>query len=548
MGARNTTGGIDMRNLLFCLTITAVSVLMNYGFVEAEAGMIKPEINLSTVIPVVNQELEIRLDGLPSDEKEVVFSLTGEGKEIIKEKIASVNGKIVKKWTPTKTGFYTARFEYGAKNASNKISFEFPVVWRELYFICWPPLDQHKEPDKTLRYFSSYVICLDKKSDQYLPYLAYWKSKGSKVLMYTGGWLLPDGTSHDSLWDTEIYKDKTENEAIDEKVKQWSAPMKNGFDGIFIDEFGSYPNPKDLRLVGLIARAFLKLRKENPDMLIFPAISGALLPEESISYKFAGCVALLESYEYCWVDAFGTHNYQKYLEQRIETARNTDLIYEKGRKHAAIILLGSGGTHEDISAAQVEDQVRYIKKTAPEMPGIGFYSGKRKWLTDMGIYELAEDVALKYYIKPVIDVRDIWFSDYAPSAGKELEIFARIHNLGGMDAKGVKVKLYANSVGGGRKQIGEKVIKKIGCGFVTVKRTEKGKSDESYEYYEINGNKHGLFYDSTSFSIDRTTVRMLWKPVEKGYYTITAEVEPSDNYTILDGVMKKDICVTGKGK
>ena len=491
----------------------------------------KPEIVLSNVIPVVKKEMEIKIANADSIKEEAIFSITREGKDVVKEKISPVNGVIGKKWIPEETGFYVASFDFG-KSTPGKLSLEFPVVYKEIYFVAWPPLT--KDEGKKYRYLSSYIILSGSPGsghgDEEIP---YWKSRGSKTLGYTYGM-------------QRIDMGISEDEAIKKAVDNWSAPMKKGFDGILMDEFGEYPLPEGLKKVERAGKALIQLRKENPDMLIFPCISGALLREESIYDRQSGSIALLETYESCFEQGVGTHSFEKRLDYRVMVARNTDALWQMNYKHGTLIFLQLGG---GMLISQLEDRVRYIKKTAPEMPGIAFYvSREKQWSVDAGLFQAAENFCLKYYIKPVVDIREIWLSNHTPHTGEEVDIFVRVHNLGGMDARDVKLNIYALEASANKKiPIGKDIIiKKIGAGWVDIK-LNKNEKPEYYECQEINGITYPIFPTTKGGTniiwIDRYTVKASWKPKEKGHYTIIAEVEPADNYTILDDNLEKDICV-----
>ena len=512
------------KNVLFCFMIATVLLSANSNLIGGDASISKPEINLSSVIPVVNRELEIRLDNAPAGQ-EIYFSIAYEGKDVLKEKAKPDDGKIIRKWTPKETGFYTALFSFGTE----KVSLEFPVVYKEIYFVAWPPVEPS---ERDLRYLSSYVVCNEKD-------IPYWKSRGSKTLDCTAGM-------------SRIDMGISEEEAIKKAVDYWSAPIKKGFDGIFMDEFGEYPLPEGLKKVERAGKALIQLRKENPDMLIFPNIGGGLLREESIYIRQSGSIALLETYPNCFIHAWGTHSWRANLDHRVMVARNTDAIWDRRKKHGTLILLGIGCDGGGRLVPEMEDDVRYIKKTAPEMPGIGFVCGAREkqYALDTGLRKAADDLCLKYYIKPVADIREIFFSNYTPCAGQNVDIFIRVHNLGGMDAKNVKLRLYAVESGRGKKiPIGEEIIiKKIGTGWVDIELNKEDKPRTYYEYREIEGNTYPIFqtakkWGSNIIWIDRHVIKVSWKPGEKGCYTIIAELKPSDNYTILDGFMEKKLVV-----
>jgi len=512
----------------------AVMLYTNLSLAGGVTSNATTEITLSSAIPVVNQELEIRLNAPPAGVTEASLSILHDGKSVTNETLKLADGKITKKWIPDQTGFYTAAFRFQAGSQEINARLDFPVVWRDLYFFCW-----HTNASSR-RCLSSLVCC--KEED-----IPYWKSRGSKTLAFI------------SFGGAKIDMEHDEQEVVDRTVMKWSAPLRKGYDGIFIDEFGSYPLPEQLKMLERAGKVLIKLRKENPDMLIVPAAGGALLREEAIYFKYSGSVALLESYDTCLEHAFGTHSFRQHLDHRIMVARNTDLIYQRGRKHAAVILLGVGCDGGGMLIPQLEDQVRYVKRIAPEMPGIGFYTGSAsgQWAEDSGLMDAAEEMCMRYYIKPVVDVRELWLSDYSPRVGEAVEVLARVHNSGGMDAKEVKLRIHVFEADRSVKTpSGDEItIPELGTGYVSIAGKFKNQQEavaagerKKYEYQNIAGNVYPIFtaYKENLIPRDRHVVKTTWTPKSEGMHTVVVEVIPSEGYTTLDASARLEVYVGAK--
>ena len=515
------------------VALTAAGVLFAVPALKSEAQApdeaAQPEVFVAPVVPMVGRELEIRLFNAPAAQ-ELVFSVSLEGKAVYEGQAAAADdGKVAATWTPTETGFYTVRFDLGGGRA---VSREFPVVWTDLYFVTWGVL----WPDEIerVRYVLSHAIVAGKVDrtpmSESIPML---KKRGAKLIKWTGG---SRGLPGETL----------DDETIERLVAGWSAPIRDGYDGIFMDEFGAWPTPGSIRRLASLHEAFLKLRKENPDAVIMPANGGALLREEGSMYKAAEAVALLETYPQYITEFMASHSIKEHIDHRIMVARNTDLIhYGKGR-NTALILLGtrcSATAHEEPVEPELEEYVRYIKKKAPEMRGIAFYGGRYGTMI-----ETQDRLCLEYYIKPVVDVRAIKFSNYKPRVGQPLDVLPEIHNLGGMTAKRVRVNVYAARLGAGsRSLVGSIEVERIGCGFRDIEYEGEGTApSREPEFQELDGNTYAVYpTGKTQAFLARTTRKVTWTPAQKGYYRITAELVPpeDDQHTILDGALEAQILV-----
>ena len=229
-----------------------ICLISNQGLSSESADDSQPEILLSRVLPVVNEELTLSVKA--DADKPALLSITLEGKQVVQEKIRSVNGKLTKKWIPTETGFYDVTFDFGDK-ALGKVSMNVPVVWCELYFMSWPVLTPDKFKD--YRYLSTFVIATEDDKEA----LQFWQDRGVKVVKYIYlrmGVMFPGPDPN-----------KTEEEFIDERVARWSKELRKGYDGIWIDEFGEYPRPELMKLVWMADKMLRKTREAFPDKYIF---------------------------------------------------------------------------------------------------------------------------------------------------------------------------------------------------------------------------------------------------------------------------------------
>lgn len=480
------------------------------------------ELLLSRVVPVVNRPLEIRLAPDAKLTGRATLRVAANDETLLTTPVELAHGKSPTwSFTPKATGYHTATIEFDG--GAEPITRRFPVVWRDLYFLVWPP----PEPSERLAYgpLVAQVIDTDHKADV----IRQWHDHGADVVPWVG---VPASDASGAI----------SEKAIADWVEGVAEHVKRGCEGIFIDEFGAYPNPHGFERMRTICLMLKQLRARFPKLLIMPATAGAIQRELAIGYKEVGAVALFESYPTCFTRFFATHNIDSHLAQRIETARHTDLIHHADQPQSAIILLGTRviAAHEEPVVAEIEQYVRHIKKTAPEMPGIGFYGMRYDGMT-------AELVRMTdaYYIKPVVDLRAIRFAPYTAVSGRPVDILVGIHNLGGMAARNVKVHVFAAPFGGGQKrEIGTITVAEIGNGHMELTQQAEG---ELIEYQEVNGNRYAVCpYDGQNVVfLARTTGKVSWTPEKRGYYTITAEVQPSPDrqYTILDGAMQETLLV-----
>ena len=145
--------------------------------------------------------------------------------------------------------------------------------------------------------------------------------------------------------------------------------------------------------------------------------------------------------------------------------------------------------------ADVLRQFRYLKRTAPELNGIGFFTAHS---AARGVAEYADELCGEYYVNPVITVDDVAH----PLTIADGRVSASVRNVGGMDANAVRLEW----------------------------RVER--PDGSFEgHAETLSLRAGESADvSATFAA----------PAE-GWKTVELRIAPSEQYTVLDGVAREVI-------
>ncbi|MFA7517149.1 MAG: hypothetical protein WC049_09275, partial [Candidatus Ratteibacteria bacterium] len=200
-----------------------------------------------------------------------------------------------------------------------------------------------------------------------------------------------------------------------------------------------------------------------------------------------------------------------YFDQRILAARDYDAL-----EHS-IMVLGTKGMEDsyDITTSDMEEQVRYIRINAPEMPGIGFFTATPRV---EGIREFSDNLCRKYYIQPVVTIwdRDIFPLESNLVKGSPVTLQAVIHNIGGMDAKNVKVSFYQGNPLYNGKRIGSSLL---------LATLPAGKT----------------------IPPGKTILTQKWIPSKAGHYEIFVEITPENSETtLLQGLAYRTLFVQEK--
>ncbi|MFA5645236.1 MAG: hypothetical protein WDA18_02630 [Candidatus Ratteibacteria bacterium] len=453
------------------------------------------DITVHPLLPIQGQEaiIKSKIHNQSQQELSLLLSLQiYDSDNYCATKQISIAAKSVKevewKWVPKKNGWKKLVISATEDKTKKKISssIQVPVIATPLYFSWFGE-------DKDLRY-ANLVMANDKETQN------HWKSRG--VLP----WMVKS-VKRAIPWLKREVKDKGPSELYKEYLH--FELDKIGASAIHIDEIGGYsdreiserPHLEGIRL----------FKKKYPDIFVGLYVCGSLKPSVALlAVKSNPSVdlLLLESYLNYKVPIFNSYTRYTYFDQRILTARDYDAL-----EHSLMVLGVMGKEDEyELSTFDLEEQVRYIRSEAPEMPGIGFYSAGTK---NKELKLFADHLCLKYFIQPVIAFwdRDLFLSDSTPTKGSSVSIKAVIHNIGGMDAEKIKVSFYQGDPLAGGKKIGKSVV-------VQSLPADKGVPRGKY------------------------VVEQIWKPTKVGHHNLFVEVIPEKpGVTLLNGIAKRTVFV-----
>ncbi|MDO9541197.1 MAG: hypothetical protein Q7J98_02595, partial [Kiritimatiellia bacterium] len=285
------------------------------------------------------------------------------------------------------------------KSEVKKAVLEIPVVKENINIHYW-------YAPKTQKYVTV-TLCQDAD-------IGYWRDRG----------VIPSRWAWGYAYGPHLKKDATESEIKEIYIKIWSSALSN-YPSISIDEFGSSKPPLGVAMDS----ALVEVKKRFPKSFICPYIPG--LNENSIkSFREAADLVLPERYFHSSVCYSGFN-------------REWQSAQEGGIAGKTLFCLGLGNGWIN-TEGELLNQVRYIRKLAPEMKGIAFFSS-----TIEVIYQSMDKAVLDYYIKPVIFARKAANAQYS------------IKNIGGMDATDVKIEFYQGWPELGAEKKGEKIIKEL---------------------------------------------------------------------------------------
>ncbi len=527
--------------VLFCVVQTSLAIEDNQSFTQSWNGAVpsddllsivagtieNPDIVWSPRIPHIGEEItlsarvrgkgagkavSVRFTLEAADIKKIVL----DAKPDAKQKGAGKFMDYEAKWKPKETGFYTFTVQIDPDNKSgdsfvrnNTASATIPVTWTELHIIGWGD-------SRHCRWVGTATYCPTPED------IPYWRRRGSKPL----GFISHRQQNFVKLSQEELTK------SILNSAKQIS---EAGYDGFLIDELGSYPTEESMAYVYRIGNAFMAVKKNYPKLRAYNWTGGGLLPTEAAWARAAGHILMTEAYPDLITNVFGTHSFEKRLENRIQVARNTDALFNHAQQACMIVALGVGPDCGVPLRPHIENWVRWCRLLGPEAPGICFYAMQPEQ------YDFYDEMTVKYFLKPVIMVKatDVFLSDYDLKVGKNVDVTARIRNIGGVRARNVKVRIYTRNLADGKRtSIHETTVGEIRNGILEIEE----ENPPSKVIRKINGIEYpSMHYGPgkwTKVFVDRALVTFPWTPKRSGYHAIEVEVQPSPQYTVLQGYQK----------
>ena len=166
--------------------------------------------------------------------------------------------------------------------------------------------------------------------------------------------------------------------------------LKKGVDGVLVDELGPVVNVEAIE--GLV-KTYAEHKETFPDSFVAVWKVGAIhsaLAEELKKENAAIDLFLFELY-------FHVNSPEKVWQGRL--LQNINAARKLGCLHRCIVGLGSaagyGGAKPEKHAAFLEEQIAFIRKHAPEMPGIAFFTSS----TLPGVGEAVDRACFEYFVE-----------------------------------------------------------------------------------------------------------------------------------------------------
>ena len=378
-------------------------------------------------------ELAVRISGAdPARPCSVTAEI--DGKKLGSAELKPGENLAVFSFQPETSGWKTARASVRqAQRQDATAEFRFPVTSRRLHFPWFGWNDNEGKVEKCR--FPTMVLARNPKE------IAYWKHRGVMA----------------GIWKDGRRKGKT----LEEISAYW--PMKTeGFDAIMIDEIGGYES-EQVKKIPSVQGLARYLMEKNDDLFVALWVPGVLRDSlagiaKNVYRKKGVDLLMLETYINYLEPELRTYYPTEALRQRIDMARKQDVLSH------AIITIGILGNEKirPLSQEDLEDQVRQIKRLAPEMPGLSVY-GSTKKMENRDLLFFADQLCGKYYVSPVLTLlaEAVQMSDPSPMQNGKVRIRGTVMNVGGMDSGPVTVRFYDGNPANGGERIGEKRIEKV---------------------------------------------------------------------------------------
>lgn len=251
-------------------------------------------------------------------------------------------------WTPGKTGKYNVDIAIDPKNKlseinkkNNRTGLDISVVEKDVYFLWYGDPVELKYANVPQTRFN----------------IKEWQRRGAIAGSFGG-----------------VKGDQT---------KCYFKMPQDGFDAVLVDEIGG------MNGVQPFFDMLTKLKKKHPDFFIAVWLAAGITKELKKLVK-DGVIDLLIFERYIGVGG----DFEKSIRGNIKQAREFDCIDK------TIIGLGSGAKYANFESPQthadfLEKQIKLIRKEAPEMPGVGFFTSG----TLPGVKEQLDEMCYKYFIK-----------------------------------------------------------------------------------------------------------------------------------------------------
>lgn len=248
---------------------------------------------------------------------------------------------------------------------------------------------------------------------------------------------------------------------VGEYARIYGGPAQAGLPGVCIDEFGvAITVPASVAQFEAASQGLLAARKNAPPGYFMSAYFCDYVCKPTIEKSERAHRALMdimETLDLIIVEAYcGVRSYHDELDKLKERAAY--LREQPGLIDKAVFAPVLGTIPGPMpSKGELERVIRYIKRIAPEMPGVVFFEGAS---TSQALRDWANRMFYRYYILPVLIPREVTVLEQED--GKTRASLS-VQNAGGMDAHYINVAVWEGEPDKGR-EFGESTIAHLPAG------------------------------------------------------------------------------------
>jgi hypothetical protein len=184
-----------------------------------------------------------------------------------------------------------------------------------------------------------------------------------------------------------------------------------------------------------------------------------------------------------------------------------------------------GGTRPD----ELEEQIRFIRATGPEIRGVAFFTTGD---ATPEVLRRADECCYRYWVKPALGLlsqQDVTLSDTQPADGGTVDVLVTVHNVGGTAARLARVRLWDGDPASGGKLVGEQVVRHLPAARWVDPEARDDQSVEPPETMRRDG-----------FGME--TLRFPWR-ARRGPHALWAELVPNGQATIIEGFQCRRVTV-----
>jgi len=458
------------------------------------------DLRVAPAVPLVGAQATVRLEVANNSEKvEEALEIEIEAERrpgetpilVMLEKNQSIAPGRAKEftafWTPQRNGWH--RLLATVRRAGETLavgSLRVPVVARPVHIVWWA------DPYREMRWITAVANASDAEK-------TYWQARGVLALRWAAG---VDGWSYG--WKPEQF------------VENYVSAAEAGYDGIAIDELGAYPGSEQERQqIEPMGEVFAAVRKKtSPGYFIAVWHCGSLTSAMANACRHNVDLIMSEAYPNYVRGELGAHPFYPSLDHRLDAARREDLLngWPSYSPAKFIIALGLTKHHGGVTPEEVEGIFRYIRRRAPESPGIAFFSGGDDIQPE--VRRRADECAERYFLRPMLTLwpEDIQPERFETTGDHPLEVSVEVHNIGPMDSGAGQVRLYAKEVREGEwHDAGSQPVTPIPAWFC------QGPADEIGE-----------------IELGRCRLGFRWMPPKPGIYRLAVQILPGPGDEVLE--------------